>query len=409
MDLMPARPLPSLFVLFALGASPALAASAEPPAPRAPVVMVVTPTRAELVEIAQVTGTLVAREEILVGPEIEGLRIVEILVEEGDKVAAGQTLARLSRETLDAQLAQSDAQIARSEAGVAQARAAIAQAEAALAQSGPALDRAKTLARTGAGTDAALDQREAEHKANQARLVSAQEGLTAAQADRKALEAARRELDVRVARTQVKAPASGVVSRRGARLGAIATAASPEPMFRLVADGAVELEAEAPDYRLARMRIGQPARVVDAAGKAHAGAIRLVSPEIDRLTRMGKLRVSTQADSQLRVGGFARGEIETDRRVGLTLPASAVLQDKDGSFVETVVDGRVRRARVSTGLNVDGRIEIMDGLSDAAAVVSRAGAFLNDGDQVEIRDERASLAPGAATPAAAAARAKETR
>ena len=75
----------------------------------------VTVTRAtlgEMVETAFVNGTLVAREEILVGPEIEGLRVTEVLADEGDQVKKGQVLARLVSTTLEAQVAQNDAALA---------------------------------------------------------------------------------------------------------------------------------------------------------------------------------------------------------------------------------------------------------------------------------------------------------
>jgi multidrug efflux pump subunit AcrA (membrane-fusion protein) len=55
------------------------------------------------------TGSLVAREEILVGPEVEGLRVTEVLADEGMRVKKGDVLARLVADTLDAQVAQNDA------------------------------------------------------------------------------------------------------------------------------------------------------------------------------------------------------------------------------------------------------------------------------------------------------------
>jgi multidrug efflux pump subunit AcrA (membrane-fusion protein) len=77
-------------------------ASAQAPAPTppqslAPAVTVATAAERELAEQVIVTGTLVPREEILVTPEVEGLRIVEVRAEEGDVVQAGQVLARLRR------------------------------------------------------------------------------------------------------------------------------------------------------------------------------------------------------------------------------------------------------------------------------------------------------------------------
>ena len=149
-------------------------------------------------------------------------------------------LARLSKETLVAQVAQSDAQLGRADAAIAQAQSSITLAEAAIAQSEPALTRARSLVRTGAGTEATLEQRISEHNANLARLNSARRGLALAEADKKNLQAQRQELDIRLARAEVKAPAAGLVSRRTARVGGLASMAA-EPMFRIIANGEVEI------------------------------------------------------------------------------------------------------------------------------------------------------------------------
>ncbi len=95
------------------------------------------------------TGSLVAREEILVGPEVEGLRITEVLADEGARVKKGDVLARLVADTLDAQLAQNDAALARTTAAIAQAKASIVQAEARLVESRNAFERAKPLRQAG--------------------------------------------------------------------------------------------------------------------------------------------------------------------------------------------------------------------------------------------------------------------
>ena len=135
---------PFLFsALLAAGVAHAAETKGAAPEPLAPVVTTVFAGRAELVDAVQVTGTLVAREEILVGPEIEGLRIVDLLAEEGDTVAQGQVLARLSRDQLDAQLGQSTASLRRADAAIAQSKSAIAQFEAQAAL------KAATLARAG--------------------------------------------------------------------------------------------------------------------------------------------------------------------------------------------------------------------------------------------------------------------
>jgi HlyD family secretion protein len=109
-----------------------------------------------------VTGTLVARDEVLVGPEIEGLRIVEILADEGEFVARDQVLARLARDVLEARLAQWDATLKVADASIEQAKSQIVQMQAALSQSSPALGRARELVNEGAGTQAAFEQRATE-------------------------------------------------------------------------------------------------------------------------------------------------------------------------------------------------------------------------------------------------------
>ncbi|MBX9757918.1 MAG: efflux RND transporter periplasmic adaptor subunit, partial [Beijerinckiaceae bacterium] len=141
--------------------------------PLAPAVSVTRARVSEVVETVSVTGTLVPRNEILAGPEIEGLRIVEILVDEGDRIAKGAVLVRLSRDVLDAQVAQSDAALARADAAIAQAQSQIAQAEANAKLASSELERTQALARSGNSTQAALDQRSAAQRSSDAQAQSA--------------------------------------------------------------------------------------------------------------------------------------------------------------------------------------------------------------------------------------------
>jgi HlyD family secretion protein len=367
--------------IAAAGAS--LAANTTPPGgePVAPLVTIVRVAVQPVVETVVVTGTLVARDEILVGPEIEGLRIIDILVDEGDHVEKGQVLARLSRDTLDAQLAQSDATLAVADAAIEQAKSQIVQADAALAQSGPALERARDLLKTGSGTQALLEQRAAEQRTNEARLAAARDGLTLAYADKANKQALRSEILVRIARSDIKAPSAGLVSRRSARRGAIATSIG-EPLFRIIAGNQIELDAEVPELRLSKMAEGQKAMVAISEDFNVPGTVRLISPEVDRMSRLGKLRISLPADPRIRIGAFARASIETVRRDGLAVPASAVLYDGHQPFVQIVRDGRIVQQSVKVGLQMKGIIEILSGLSEGDSIVARAGAFLRDGDAV---------------------------
>ena len=146
------------------------------------------------------------------------------------------------------------------------------------------------------------------------------------------------------ANTEVTAPADGLVSRRTARIGGMAAGAA-EPMFRIVARGEVELDAEVIETELAKVTAGQKARVNVAGVGDVDGTVRLVSPEVDKLTRLGRVRIFLGDDPRLRIGAFARGTIETAQSRGLAVPSSAVVFDAGGAFVQVVRDGRVETPR----------------------------------------------------------------
>ena len=354
----------------------------QPPIAAAPpAASVVKVAPAELVETVLVTGTLVPREEILVAPEIEGLRVLEVHVEEGDWVEEGQVLATLVHATIDAQLAQNTALLAKADAAIAQARSTIAQAEASLKEAKNALERAKQLRQSGHVSESVFDQREAAARTAEAALIAARDGLKVAEAEKASLEAQRKELEWRRSKTEVKSPAEGLVSRRNVRVGALATVTA-EAMFRIIARGEVELDAEVPEAQLPALKPGQPAVVTVAGLGEVTGKVRLISPEIDKNTRLGRVRISLTSNEPLRIGGFARGTVVTANGRGLAIPASAILYGPDGAKVQVVTDGRVSTRRVKTGLRAGGRVEIVEGLKEGEIVIARSGTFLRDGDEV---------------------------
>ncbi len=347
----------------------------------AAVVTVARVAPADFIETVLASGSLVAREEILVGPEVEGLRITEVVADEGTRVKKGDVLARLVADTLDAQVAQNDAALARSSAAIAQAKASIVQAEARLVEGRNSLDRARPLRGAGHMTEAVFDQREQTARTAQAQLEASQDGLKLAEAEKAQVEAQRRELMWRRGRVEVTAPADGIVSRRMARVGGYAAGAA-EPIFRIVAKGEVELDAEVIETRLATVKEGQAARVEVAGLGTISGTVRLVSPEVDKATRLGRVRIFLGDNPGLRVGAFARGVIATANGSGLAVPASGILYGPDGPTVQVVRNNRVETRKVKTGLAGGALVEVREGLEAGDLVVARAGTFLRDGDAV---------------------------
>ncbi|MFA5898739.1 MAG: efflux RND transporter periplasmic adaptor subunit [Hyphomicrobium sp.] len=350
------------------------------PAP-APAVSVAKVVEADFTEMITVSGSLVPRDEILVAPEIEGFRVLKLNVDEGDRVKKGDVLATLVQESLDAQLAQNTASLARAAAAISQSESQIIEAKARLAEAEANFERAKPLKNSGYLSGTTFDQREASAKTTAAQLNAAQDGLRLAQAEKLQVEAQRRELTWKHANTEVTAPADGLVSRRTARIGGMASGAA-EPMFRIIARSEIELDAEVIETELAKISTGQTAQV-DVAGVGNVeGTVRLVSPEVDKLTRLGRVRIFFGADPRLRIGTFARGSIAAASSHGLAVPSSAVVFDSAGAFVQVVRDGRVERRSIETGLIARGLVEVRSGVAAGDVVVARAGTFLRHGDAV---------------------------
>lgn len=385
--------------LLALGLSAASARDESPITAKpilAPAVSVVEATRRETVETVTVTGTLVPRDEILVTPEIDGYRVTEVLVEEGARVAKGQVLARLARDLIDRQIAQQDAVVAKAEAAVPQSQSNIEQAEAAETEARLSLERAKTLIATGNTTAVVMETRTSTLRQAEGRLTFARNGLAMAKADLAQARAVRDELSLRLARTEIRAPEAGIVSRRTARVGLAASAAA-EPLFRLIARGEIELEGEVVETKLPLLREGAPAWIDLGEGGRVAGRVRAVYPEVDKATRLGKVRVRLDADPRLRIGTFARGEVELARSRGITVPQASVLYGGGRRSVLVVAGDRVEDRTIRTGIADEDTIEVRAGLNEGERVVARAGSFLRDGDRV-----RPVLEAPAPTPAVAA-------
>lgn len=335
-------------------------------APPAAVTVIKAATRA-MTGTAAVTGTLVPREEILIGAEAEGLRITAIYADEGDTVKKGQKLASLARDLIDAQVAQNHASQAQAASQIESAKATLEQAQA-------ALNRAQILKNEGYTTQAVLDERIAATRTAAAQLAVTQENLNLVQAQGN-------ELSGQLSRRQLVSPVDGVVSRRTARLGQVVSSAA-EPVFRIIEDGAIELLADVPEQNLLSITTGQKASVTLDNGQVFEGTVRLVSPEIDTATRLGRVRVALGNEPALKIGAFARGSIVTATHSALVIPSKAVMHGEGGASVMVANGNTVQFRKVETGIIEGNDVEITNGLREGELVIEKAGTFLRDGDPI---------------------------
>lgn len=374
----------ALFALLLSAPLPALAAepvAVAASAPDAPSISVVKARTGELVARTVVTGTLTPRETVMVGADVEGLRIEELLADEGDTVRKGQVLARLATDLVDVSIAQAEAKLARAEAAITQSRALVDEAQSADTEASSSLARARALSGKGIVGQDVLDTRVSAAASAAARLASARQGIALAEADRASAEAERREFLLRRSKAEIKAPTDGLVLQREARLGAIVSSAGGA-LFELARGGEIELDAAVSETALARLSPGQAATVSLGDAAEIAGRVRLVSPRVDRATRLGSVRVTLDPSPLLRTGAFARASIETARADGVVVPRSAVVSNGSRDTIQVVRDGRIETRTVKLGVQSGADIEVTEGLAPGDEVVATAGTFVRDGDAV---------------------------
>ncbi|TXF97971.1 efflux RND transporter periplasmic adaptor subunit [Massilia arenae] len=304
------------------------------------------------------SGNIQPWQEASIGAEANGLRLVEVKVNVGDRVRRGQLLARFAAETVEAELAQ--------------ARAALAEAEVMLGEAAGNARRARLLAESGAMAAQQIEQQVSAERAAGARLEAARAVLATQ--------------SLRLAQTRIVAPDDGIVSLRAATVGAVASAG--QELFRLIRGGRLEWRAEVAGRDLDLLRPGQRVTIALAGGQHIAGELRMLAPAIDLQTRNGMAYVDLAPHPAARAGMFARGEFDLGERAAETLPQSATLLREGFSYVMRVGDdSRVEQTRVSLGRRSGDRVEILQGIKAQDRVVAAGVAFLGDGDLVHVTSD----------------------
>lgn len=322
----------------------------------APGITVIVPGRHSVTTEIPAVGTISARRDMPVGISGEGGTVLRVLVEAGDWVKAGQTLAVIDRSVQIQQAAAQAATIRQ------------AQADADLAKAN--LDRSKKLIANGFVSKADIDQKQATLDSAVARVAVAQAQL--------------RQQQALIGRLDVRAPTGGLVLTRAIEAGQTVGGAS-NALFRIAESGKMELQARLSEGDLARIHVGSPATVTPVGTTMRiAGRIWQISPIIDPASRQGTVRIELPFNSALRPGGFAAAEIGGGVGNVPLLPESAVLSDQKGNYVYLIdPDNHVVRRDVKVGDVDDRGVTILSGLSGTERVVASAGAFLNPGDKVK--------------------------
>ena len=315
-------------------------ASAAPQQARAAVVVQVQPKAMQGGLTA--SGLLVSREEAAVGSDLAGYRIDKVYFEQGAWVRQGQPLIQLDDSLLRAQIAQQAA----------------------------TTEQAQNEAKRVSGADI--------------QGVLSAEQIDTRRLTAKAQEAALDQLKTREAHMTIRAPVSGVILERNVRPGDISSAGGATPMFRMVRDGLVELNAEVAEDDMARLHIGDAAAVTLPDGAVVQGRVRLIDPQVESQTKLGHVRVAMPVRADLRPGGFGRATFTGVSTAASAVPETAVRYDADGASVAVVdSDNKVRIQSVKTGSRSGGYVELLQGPPAGSWVLLRAASFVLPGDLVK--------------------------
>lgn len=301
-------------------------------------------------------GNVNAWQEASIGSEVNGLRLVSVNVNVGDKVVKGQVLATFATDQVTAE--------------VAQAQASYAEAEAGALDAAVNADKARTLQASGALSDQQINQYLTGEKSARARLQVAKAALAVQQ--------------VRLKQTRLLAPDNGVISMRSATLGSVV--GNGTELFKMIRGGRLEWRAEVTSTELANIKPGSNVSVTAASGAKVQGKVRMLSPTVDAVTRNALVYVDLPAHPDIRAGMFAKGEFEGDASAPvLTLPQQAlVLRDGFTYAMRLMPGNKVAQVKLQTGRRMGDAVEVLQGAKAGEQFVASGAAFLTDGDVVKV-------------------------
>jgi RND family efflux transporter MFP subunit len=360
----------SLFLAACGSSSTTAEAAPETTAPEATIVDVsVVKASVGVIESSlEISGTLAPRSRVAVKPKLSGT-IERMLVDIGDPVAMGQTIATIDRREIDAQV---DASVA----AVAVAKASLDTAEAGLASAVLEHDRAKNLFEKGALPRQRLDAAETAHRSGVAQRDLATANLAQANA------ALRRAREVQ-SNSTVTSPVNGFVVERNYDAG---STPGDKPIVVVADLREMKLEAGVGEMEAGRLRVGMKATVAVQAkpGQIFTGQLAAIAPEVDERNRHFKIDLRVPNDGRTLLSGmYATARIvEATVPNAILIPKEAVATRDGKRIVQKVQGDSVSIVEVVEGLSDGARVQIVKGLAAGDTVLADGRRQLATGSKV---------------------------
>jgi HlyD family secretion protein len=389
-----------------------------------------------------VQGSVEARNWVSVIPKVAGVQIKSIAVQEGQSVQKGEVIAVLDNAVQRDQLNQAKAQVAAAQAQqiaaqtqlnstkaqvlgaqaqLASAESAVAQQQAKLTQQQATLSEAEsnrrryvTLAQQGAISAQELESRKtaaasakaginvsqsdigsanagvrnaiAQIAQSNAAVNNARAGVQQAQANVQNAIARQQELETQLGQASlVLAPASGTITKKNANVGDLT---GTTPLFSMIQNAAVELQAKVPQTLLSKIKIGASATVSSASDRRISleGTVREINPVVDGKTRQAIVKIDLPPNAALKPGMFLQAAIAFSTARALAIPAEAIVPQANGQIMVYVLgaDDTIKAQPIQVGDPSQGRLAVKSGLKAGDRVVVAGAGFVKDGDRVNV-------------------------
>lgn len=295
---------------------------------------------AQVATLIDVTGIVRAADRASLAPKVMGT-IIELPVELGQRVEAGELLVKIE---------------------AAEIGARVLQAEAQLKQAERDLHREQGLLEKGASTEEMVNN-----------LVDRVAVMQAMVAEARAM----------AGYTEIRAPFAGQVAQKMAMVGDLASPGTP----LITLEGAIsfEVEANVPESLASELEVGKR---YDAALPTSRQSLELTLSELsasfDASTRTVLAKFSAPRNEQLRSGQFVRVQIPGQVAPRLIVPEGAVSKNGQLEQVYVAQDGRAVMRLVKTGSKRDGMVEILSGLDAGEQVIVSAEGLVREGQELEV-------------------------
>jgi RND family efflux transporter MFP subunit len=365
-----------------------------------PRVEVIDVGRASGISDLQLPGNIEAVTEAPILARADGY-IKRRLVDIGDRVQAGQTVAEIEAPELDQQLLQAKASLQQTEAGLDQALANETQGKANLELARVTAQRWGALVAQGVVSKQDNDQYQAQYQAQLAGVQSLEKAVTVQRANIAAAEANVARLDQMQGYRVVKAPFAGVITLRNVDVGALVTTGNTM-LYRIAQTDRLRTYINVPQSNASSIRAGQPARlsVTNLPGRTFMGTVARTSDSLDPTSRTLLVEVQVpNGDGALLPGMYAQVDFSSSRPdAPLTVPGDSLIVRADGTLVAVVrPDSTIHLQKIQVGRDYGDHLEVLSGLQPGDRILAKPGDIAREGVKVEAVDatDKASAPPAA--------------